>query len=83
MKPNKPEPTEKMLESNKTKLSFQPTGIVSNPGEYILQTGVSQLCQQGELAAFTDVTLVKKDLFEEGGGGGEVHTDGFSVTLIR
>ena len=38
MKPNKPEPTEKMLESNKTKLSFQPTGIVSNPGEYILQT---------------------------------------------
>ena len=41
MKPNKPEPTEKMLESNKTKLSFQPTGIVSNPGECILQTGVS------------------------------------------
>ena len=56
-----------MLESNKTKLSFQPTGIVPNPGEYILQTGVSWLCQQGELAAFTDVTLVKKDLFEEGG----------------
>ena len=41
MKPNKPEPTEKMLESNKTILSFQPTGIVSNQGEYILQTGVS------------------------------------------
>ena len=41
MKPNKPEPTEKILEPNKTKLSFQPTGIVSNPGDYILQTGVS------------------------------------------
>ena len=61
MKPNKPEPTEKMLGSNKTKLSFQPTRIVSNPGEYILQTGVSQLRRQGESAAFTDVTLVKKD----------------------
>ena len=41
MKPNRPEPPENMLESNKTKLTFQPTGIVSNPGEYILQTGVS------------------------------------------
>ena len=40
MKPIKPESKENMLKSNKTKLSFQPTGIVSNPGEYILQTGV-------------------------------------------
>jgi hypothetical protein len=61
MKPNKSEPTEKMLGSIETKLSFQPTRIVSHPGEYILHTGVSLVHWQGESAAFTDVTLVKKD----------------------
>ena len=56
------EPVKKLLQKRPlTKLSFQPTRIVSNPGEYILQTGVSYLRRQGDSAAFTDVTLVKKD----------------------
>ena len=41
IKLNLPEPTEKILESINTKLSFQPTGIVSNPGENFTNCGVS------------------------------------------